>query len=205
MFAPAQRGCTIAFMSERERLLDMMRRLHARRRLARPFGEGGARRRRPSTAPPRVPSLAVTRSGKSPFTSRRGETRSERASAASAPAAPEQGDWQHVTDTSAEAWQRTLDALDASSRRACQRGAESLGCRSRPIARHRRQPGRRQHHWADASRDRPARRLPRGTDFVAEEIARSPELKLGPTYMYSGLRTLAMRLCSYAPRTFCRL
>ena len=30
------------------------------------------------------------------------------------PGMPEQGDWQTVTDTSAEAWQRTLDALDAS-------------------------------------------------------------------------------------------
>ena len=30
------------------------------------------------------------------------------------PGAPKQGDWQHVTDTSAAAWQATLDALDAS-------------------------------------------------------------------------------------------
>jgi uncharacterized damage-inducible protein DinB len=100
-------------MSERERLLDMMRRLHAgdawhgpsvkealagvdhHRAAARPIAGGHT-----------IWEIALhVAAWRNEVGARIGGKR---------PGMPEQGDWQTVTDTSAEAWQRTLDALDAS-------------------------------------------------------------------------------------------
>jgi uncharacterized damage-inducible protein DinB len=100
-------------MSERERLLDMMRRLHAgdawhgpsvkealagvdqHRAAARPIAGGHT-----------IWEIALhVAAWRNEVGARIGGKR---------PGMPEQGDWQTVTDTGAEAWQRTLDALDAS-------------------------------------------------------------------------------------------
>jgi uncharacterized damage-inducible protein DinB len=100
-------------MSERERLLDMMRRLHAgdawhgpsvkealagvdhHRAAARPIAGGHT-----------IWEIALhVAAWRNEVGARIGGKR---------PGMPEQGDWQTVTDTRAEAWQKTLDALDAS-------------------------------------------------------------------------------------------
>jgi uncharacterized damage-inducible protein DinB len=100
-------------MSERERLLDMMRRLHAgdawhgpsvkealagvdhHRAAARPIAGGHT-----------IWEIALhVAAWRNEVGARIGGKR---------PGMPEQGDWQTVTDTSADAWQQTLDALDAS-------------------------------------------------------------------------------------------
>jgi uncharacterized damage-inducible protein DinB len=100
-------------MSERERLLDMMRRLHAgdawhgpsvkealagvdhHRAAARPIAGGHT-----------IWEIALhVAAWRNEVVARIGGKR---------PGMPEQGDWQTVTDTRPEAWQKTLDALDAS-------------------------------------------------------------------------------------------
>ena len=106
-------ACTIAFMTERERLLDMMRRLH-----------GGGAWHGPSVKEALAEvdhRLAAARPVAGGHTiweialhiaAWRGEVGAR--IGGKRPGAPEQGDWQHVTDTSAAAWRKTLDTLDAS-------------------------------------------------------------------------------------------
>jgi uncharacterized damage-inducible protein DinB len=106
-------GCTIAFMAERERLLDMMRRLHARGAWHGPSvteALAGVDHRlaaaRPLDGGHTIWEIALhIAAWRSEVRARIGGRR---------PGTPDQGDWQQVKDTSAAAWQATRDALDAS-------------------------------------------------------------------------------------------
>ena len=100
-------------MSERERLLDMIRQLHAGGAWHGPSVRealGGVDHRlaaaRPIAAGHTIWEIALH------IAAWRGEVRARLGGRR--PGMPDQGDWQTVTDTSAEAWQKTLDALDAS-------------------------------------------------------------------------------------------
>ena len=113
MLPAGHTGCTMALMTERERLLDMIGRLHSGDAWHGPSvmeAVAGVDHRlaaaHPIAGAHSIWELALhIAAWRGEVTARLGGKR---------PGQPVQGDWPAVTDTGADAWQRTRDALQES-------------------------------------------------------------------------------------------